>query len=110
MASSGRLDSNGQLDLLILSVLSHESAHGYRIITLLRNRSDGAFDLAEGTVYPALRRLEQLGLVTSHWEVEQGRRRRLYHLSDAGRETLENQRRAWSHFSDSVNAILGWSP
>ena len=53
------------LDLLLMGVLRHGPAHGYAIISALRDRSDGEFDLAEGTVYPALHRLEQAGLIDS---------------------------------------------
>lgn len=108
--SGQQLESKGQLDLLILSVLAQESAaHGYRIITLIRQRSDGAFDLPEGTVYPALRRLEGLGLVTSRWETHGGRRRRLYELNAAGTEILAVQREAWRRFAASVDTVLGWA-
>lgn len=107
----GHLDSKGQLELLILSVLGQEPAvHGYRLITLIRERSDGTFDLPEGTVYPALRRLEGAGLVTSHWETHGGRKRRLYQLNPAGAEILAAQREAWRRYSASVDALLGWAP
>ena len=66
----------GNLDLLLLSVLSSGPAHGYAIISALRDRSGGTFDLPEGTIYPALHRLEDAGLLVSTWDRAQGRRRR----------------------------------
>src|SRR2546429_5858648 len=74
----------GHLDLLLLSVLSRGPGHGYEVITRLKVRSGGAFQLPEGTVYPALHRLEDAGLLASGWDVVAGRRRRLYHLTAAG--------------------------
>jgi len=107
--ASDRSESKGHLDLLILAVLAQAPAHGYRIIATLRERSGGTFDLPEGTVYPALHRLEAEGLVTSEWQVEQGRRRRCYQLSARGEALLEAQREQWARFSEGVNAVLGWS-
>ena len=74
----------GNLDMLLLAVLAAGPGHGYSIITRLRDRSSGAFDLPEGTVYPALHRLETAGLLDSNWDVVAGRRRRLYRLTAAG--------------------------
>ena len=65
----------GNLDLLLLSVLSAGPAHGYAIISALRERSEGTFDLPEGTIYPALHRLEDSGLLASSWAQAEGRRR-----------------------------------
>ena len=65
----------GNLDLLLLSVLSAGPAHGYAIISALRERSGGTFDLPEGTIYPALHRLEEASLLASSWAQAEGRRR-----------------------------------
>jgi PadR family transcriptional regulator len=96
----------GHLDLLLLSVLTRGAAHGYAIIGELRNRSEGAFDLPEGTVYPALHRLEKNGLVRSYWADESGRRRRLYELTAAGATALTEMREEWRTFSRGVGAVL----
>jgi len=74
----------GHLDGLILATLQGGPAHGYVIAQALRARSDGAFDLPEGTLYPALHRLERAGLVTSEWSTQAGRRRRTYRLTRSG--------------------------
>ena len=96
----------GHVDLLLLSVLEDEPAHGYRLVERLRERSAGAFELAEGTVYPSLYRLERRGLVTSRWEAVGGRRRRVYRLTNAGRRALEEQRSEWRAFAQAVEAVV----
>jgi PadR family transcriptional regulator PadR len=98
--------AKGHLDLLLLSVLSGGAGHGYAVITALRDHSDGAFDLAEGTVYPALHRLELDGLLSSDWESVGGRRRRVYKLTAAGAKALAREQRDWKVLSRAVDAVL----
>jgi PadR family transcriptional regulator, regulatory protein PadR len=103
-----KVDSlNGQLDPLILATVAPEPAHGYAILQRLRLRSAGAFDLAEGTIYPALHRLERDGLLSSSWSTGSGRRRRVYQLTRAGRSALQVRRREWNQFARAVEAVLG---
>lgn len=99
----------GHLDLLLLSVLSGKPGHGYEVITRLRERSGGAFELPEGTVYPALHRLEKTGLLSSGWEVVSGRRRRIYRLTPAGELAMTDQAKQWREFSGSMTRVLGIS-
>jgi len=96
----------GHLDMLLLSVLSRGPGHGYEVITRLRERSDGAFELPEGTVYPALHRLEEASLLASAWDVVSGRRRRIYRLTPAGAAALAEQAEQWRDFSGSVARVL----
>ena len=96
----------GHLDLLILAIIEGGAAHGYAIATELRHRSTGAFDLAEGTLYPALHRLERSGLLASRWTRHEGRRRRIYRLTLLGRRALVGQRHDWASFSRAVTAVL----
>jgi DNA-binding PadR family transcriptional regulator len=103
---STRSDPRGQLDLLLLSAVSSGPAHGYRVIERLRERSEGAFDLREGTVYPALHRLERDGLLESRWADDAPRRRRVYALTPHGRRALELKRREWSAFAGAVRAVI----
>lgn len=98
--------SRGTVDLLLLGVLRLAPAHGYGLIVRLRERSDGAFDLAEGTIYPALHRLEDAGLVESSLAVEQGRQRRTYALTVKGRKELAARRRAWQHHVGTIQAVI----
>ena len=96
----------GHLDGLILATLSDAPAHGYAIAQALRGRSGGAFDLAEGTLYPALHRLERAGLVASEWSTESGRRRRTYRLTRSGERALGERRSEWRLFASAVEAVL----
>jgi transcriptional regulator len=96
----------GHLDGLILATLSAGPAHGYAIAQALRGRSGGTFDLAEGTLYPALHRLERSGLVASEWSSEAGRRRRTYRLTRSGRRALGEHRREWRRFANAIDTVL----
>jgi PadR family transcriptional regulator, regulatory protein PadR len=96
----------GHLDLLLLSVVGDDPQHGYAIIESLRERSGGVFDLPEGTIYPALHRLEQAGFLSSRWSDEAARRRRVYRITKSGRRELERGRVDWSTFSQAVQAVI----
>jgi DNA-binding PadR family transcriptional regulator len=99
-------DARGQLDLLLLTVLAEHPAHGYRVIERLREDSGGAFDLPEGTVYPALHRLERNGLLESSWSEDGARRRRVYAITREGRGALDGKRREWSAFMGAMQAVV----
>jgi transcriptional regulator len=102
------MEMRGPLDLLVLATLARTgSAHGYALIVALRESTDGALDLAEGTVYPALHRLERDGWVGSEWGAEAGRRRRVYSITAAGRSALAAKKREWSRLVDVVAAVTG---
>jgi PadR family transcriptional regulator, regulatory protein PadR len=100
----------GNLDLLLLSVLARGPAHGYAVIAALRSRSEGTFDLPEGTVYPALHRLERAGLLAARWQrgedARGGRRRKVYALTTAGVAALSTERSRWQRFTAGVGAVL----
>jgi len=96
----------GHLDLLLLAALAERPSHGYAVVETLRSRSAGAFDLPEGTLYPALHRLEDSGLVASRWTEEEGRRRRVYHLTVKGRRTLAQRQTEWRAFARAVNGVV----
>jgi transcriptional regulator len=102
----------GHLDMIVLAALSVSgSAHGYAIIEEIKRRSGGAFDLPEGTIYPALHRLEQAGLLASRWVTAQsGRRRRVYALTKRGQRALSERRAVWEQFSVAVGGLLGGAP
>jgi PadR family transcriptional regulator PadR len=102
------MDVRGHLDLLLLSVLDDAGpVHGYAVIAALRDRSEGAFDLPEGTVYPALQRLERTGLVTSRWDETAPRRRRVYELTAEGHRAQAAKRQEWRGFAARVQAVIG---
>src|SRR5688500_3865909 len=100
----------GHLDLLLLAAVQREPAHGYAIAETLRATSDAAFDLPEGTLYPALHRLERAGLLASRWSAASGRRRRVYQLTPKGERMLAQHRQEWRAFSRAVFAVVGGRP
>ena len=102
--------AQGHLDLVLLGVLAAGPGHGYAIITTLKQRSDGALDLPEAELYPALHRLEDMGLVASDWATAGGRRRREYHLTPQGATALRSQRAEWSMLSAAIDAVLAAVP
>ncbi|GAA4106081.1 MULTISPECIES: PadR family transcriptional regulator [Actinomadura] len=100
----------GHLDGLLLAVLESGPLHGYAIIAAVQERSGGALELRTGTMYPALNRLERLGLLRSSWQSVGERRRRCYELTDAGRRTLAEERTAWDEFTRAIGAVLNPAP
>lgn len=100
----------GHMDALLLSVLEDEPLHGYAIIEALQQRSGGALTVPTGTVYPALRRLERVGHLTSEWATVAGRKRRTYRLTPSGRTALHGERTAWTDFSDVITRVLSPHP
>jgi len=97
----------GHVDLLLLAALEGGPAHGYAIVDAVRDRSGGAFELAEGTVYPALYRLEGRGLLTSGWAEGQGaRKRRVYRLTRKGAAELVRQRESWTTYVAAMRAAI----
>lgn len=97
---------SGQIDLLLLSVVAQRPAHGYAIINDLRMLSGGAFDLPEGSIYPALYRLERQGLVLSREQLVFGRRRRMYRLTRSGRAALRDRSETWRARVRNMESVL----
>lgn len=97
----------GQLELVVLATLRDGPLHGYGIIRDIRDRTGGEFDVLEGTLYPALHRLERLGLVKSRWATRTGRRRRVYELTGKGRDALAAHESEWRTFARTLDVILG---
>ena len=97
----------GTLDVLILKALSWGPCHGYGISKAIRAATEGAFQVEEGALYPALRRLERRGQVSAEWgETETGRRARFYRLSVEGRATLEQEVQTWGRYVDAMSRVL----
>jgi PadR family transcriptional regulator PadR len=105
---ANRLDMRkGSTTVLILSVLAEQPMYGYQLAKELASRSEGVFDFREGTLYPALHRMEKDGLLTSYWEVvEEGPSRKYYALTDQGKETLTNKSRVWRGFARALLRVL----
>jgi PadR family transcriptional regulator PadR len=96
----------GRLDLLLLAAVQARPTHGYAIAETLRARSGGAVDLPEGTLYPALHRLERTGLLSSQWLEVNGRRRRIYQLTRTGHRALAKRHGEWRDFARAVHAVV----
>jgi DNA-binding PadR family transcriptional regulator len=100
----------GNLDMLLLAIVADGPLHGYAALEELRRRSDAAFDLPEGTVYPALHRLEAAGLLASIWDKTSARQRRVYTITKRGRSVLTAKQAEWASFVQSVQAVLRGAP
>jgi PadR family transcriptional regulator PadR len=101
------MNFKGTLPALILEALVREPSHGYRIAQQIKARSHGVLDFKEGTLYPALHKLENEGLVESHEDIEKGRPRRYYRITKAGRAALTKDRADWRELSRAITIILG---
>jgi transcriptional regulator len=100
------MNLRGTLPTLILETLARQPAHGYSIAQRIKERSRGVLDFKEGTLYPALHKLEQEGRVDSYEQVENGRTRRYYRITHAGRRALAQDREEWRSLSRAVSMIL----
>jgi transcriptional regulator len=98
--------ARSQLDLLALAALQAKPLHGYAIIKEIRERSGGELELAEGTLYPGLHRLERAGLIKSWWTTESGRRRRVYELTAKGQRALAARQDEWRQLVRTVDAVI----
>lgn len=97
----------GTLDLLILQTLKWGPKHGYAIIAWINDKTDGAFELSEGVVYPALHRLNKKGWAEGKWgESDSGRRARFYALTDRGWKALQRETALWEEQAGAVAALL----
>lgn len=100
------MNLKGTLPTLILEALERESSHGYRIAQQIKARSKGVLDFKEGTLYPALHKLEVDGLVKSYEVTENGRVRRCYKITESGKEALAKDRAEWREVAKAVSLIL----
>jgi PadR family transcriptional regulator PadR len=97
----------GSLDLMVLSVLAHGGKkYGYLIQKEVREASGGRVDLAAGTLYPLLHRLEDDGLIRSSWDATTGRERKWYDLTAAGRKRLTVQAQEWADYTACIQQLL----
>jgi len=100
--------TKGDIPILILAVLSNGRSHGYAIARDIEQQSGQSLRLREGSLYPALRVLEQEGLIASEWETQpSGPARKVYGLTASGRKALEQRARSWRQYVSTMDAILG---
>lgn len=98
----------GTLDMLVLKALSLGPMHGYGVGQRIGQLAEEMLSVEEGTLYPALYRIEQRGWIKSEWGVsENNRRARFYKLTRAGRKQLQTEEKKWSHLSVAVGKVLG---
>ena len=97
----------GTLDLLVLKTLSRGPHHGYGIVTHLQTVSDETLRVEEGSLYPALHRMEQAGWITAEWKLTiNNRRARVYRLTRSGQRQLEAEEEKWNRLSEGVGKVL----
>ena len=98
----------GSLDLLVLKTLSLAPMHGWGIGQRVQQLSEGVLDMNQGSLYPALQRLEKQGLITSDWDTtDNNRRARYYRLTASGRRALGAEVESWRRFAAGLEAVLG---
>ena len=103
----GRELLKGSTDSLLLCLVNRQPMYGYQIIKELEKKSNGYFQFKEGTLYPALHRLEKSGLVKGKWQkLPGGQERRYYYITGKGQEALNERLAVWQGFSEAVNSIM----
>lgn len=97
----------GTIELVLLTLLSERERYGYEIVTTLEERSGGALEVKDGTLYPVLYRLEEAGLVEPRWETpDRGVPRKYYRITDEGREERDRMVAEWRAFAAAIESIL----
>ncbi len=101
----------GSSNSLLLSLLEGQAMYGYQIVKELETRSQGYFKFKEGTLYPALHRLEKAGLIAGEWQLlPNGRQRRYYHITAKGQAELSKEKVQWQDFLAAVKMIMQPGP
>ena len=101
----------GTLDMLILKAVSLGSLHGYGVLLRIQQISGGRLEIQQGSLYPALYRLEHQGLIASEWgESENKRKAKFYRITGAGRRHLQQETRYWNKMTDIIGGILNTAP
>ncbi len=103
----GRELLKGSTDSLLLCLINYQPMYGYKIIKELEERSNGYFQFKEGTLYPALHRLEKAGLIQGKWQqLRSGQERRYYYITQKGQEALTERLASWQDFATAVALIM----
>ncbi|MQA88696.1 MAG: PadR family transcriptional regulator [Gemmatimonas sp.] len=111
MAPTNTSFLTGTLELIVLQLLQSEPTNGYDLTLRIQAISNDVLNVNAGSLYPALYRLEQRGLLRARWaKSETGRRTKVYSVTAAGRKQLEDQRASWSRFAGALEAILRVAP
>lgn len=98
----------GTLEMALLKLLQEREMYGYELVTAFEERSDGKFQMKDGTLYPVLYRLEKAGLVEPHWQTpERGVPRKYYRVTAAGRKKTRQLIEEWRAFVDAIESLIG---
>ena len=97
----------GSTTLLVLRLLETQNMYGYEMIKDLKERSENAFELKEGTLYPILHALEENGLIISYWDESTAKKRKYYTITKEGRKHLKAKKEEWEIFSKGINQVIG---
>jgi len=101
----------GTLDMLVLKILKDEPQHGYGITRRLQALTDDALQVDEGSMYPALYRMQKRGLIDAQWFLtDSNRRAKIYSLTQDGRDQLEKEAAYWGRFSEAVSRVMAPAP
>ena|SRR5699024_3339624 len=92
----------GSVDILLLSLLEHRDLYGYEMTQILKGLSDGTYEMSEGTLYSALKRLERKSLVESYWQDAASGRRKYYQMTDRGIKELQVKRKNWEWMDELI--------
>ncbi len=103
----GRELLKGSTDSLLLCLINYQPMYGYQIIKELEKRSNGYFQFKEGTLYPALHRLEEAGLIRGEWQrLPSGQERRYYYITQKGQQALTERLAVWQDFSTAIDLVM----
>ena len=103
----GRELLKGSTDSLLLYLINNQPMYGYQIIKEIEKRSNGYFQFKEGTLYPALHRLERDNLISGKWQIlPNGQQRRYYYITERGQQVLANRLATWQDFSTAVKSVM----
>jgi PadR family transcriptional regulator len=98
----------GTLDMLVLRTLRSGPLHGYAIANCIQQQSDGFLQVEEGSLYPALHRMERRGWIAAEWGLSESRRKaKFYCLTDAGRQQLKTKAKTWNRLVEAIAGVMG---
>lgn len=101
----------GNIQTIILAILESGDLHGYGVAKEIERRSEDGLAFGEGTIYPALRALERQGFIQGAWNISaSGPAKKLYSLTDDGRQELVRRRKTWERFARTINRVIGANP
>lgn len=97
----------GSTNMLVLSLIENENMYGYQMIRKLSQKSETVFEFQEGTLYPILHNLEAKNLISSYWDIVEGKKRKYYTITKEGKKHLKEKKEEWKIFSQSINQVVG---